>query len=395
MIKTYCDVCFNIFTVGQRDSLNPDDLRIIVNKLWDARIKWKLIGMCLGINAATLDVIERNNRGIIDDCFTELLTTWLRGTDPTKSAMDKVLRSETVKCKAVADELMFNCPCGEYCSLQNFFDKACPALNSHSLHAQSLPPQSVDIVDHFVRLTELVQYSISKAQHTTDTLIDVVNKIGVYDKVCRRLEGRHNLSDVIGLRKSQSVSAAFGVIKSHISFFNFELLQAIARELCQSDDSIKKHMESYKKEFEKFCEHKVVEVPSDIYVGGMGHRNIKRIVASTAQQSANVRLSSIFAAKVEMAERLGLNTSSICLHRVDAGKTITLSFAVPELLANSLPFTFPRSQFSVGGLTVRALMCGKDEDKHRSYDTSSSSSSISCKYKLNCYLLSIILTIIN
>lgn len=376
---TIVHVYFPIFTVGQRDSLKLSDLPIIMQKLWDARAKWKLIGMGLGIDSATLDVIERDNRGIVDDCFSKLLSTWLSKADPqpTKSVMDGVLRSEFVKCKAVADEFMFNCSCGGSCRLQSFFEKECPAVNSHSLHVRSPSPQ---VVDHFNRLTELVQQSVCKAQHTTDSLIDGVNKIGVYSKVCRRLEGRHNLSDVLGLRKSQTVIAAFGIIKSHISFFNFELLQAIAREFCQGDDSIQKHMESYKEEFDQFCKHKVAEVPSNIYAGGMGHRNIKRIVVSTAQQSAGIRLSSVYVAKEEMAERLGLNMPSICLHRVDAGKTMTLLFAVPEQLANSLLFTFPRSQFSIGGLTVRALICGKDEDRQESHSTSSSSSS--CKYIL-------------
>ena len=320
---------------------------------------------------------------ITDKCFTQLLSTWLKGTrtslEPEKSIIVKVLRTTFVNCDSVADNFLFDCPCGENCRVQNFLlGKDCRTLNSP--HVQSPPSECVDIMHRFNRLTASVQASI--ASYSTIALINVVNKIRVYDKACCQLEKRHNLSDIIGLRNTMSVTAAFGVIQNHIlSFFNFEVLQAVIKELCQSDSSIKEHMESYKKEFKKFCKHKVAEIPSDIYAESMGRRNVRMIVVSTAQQSTNLLLSYVCAAKEKMAEMLGLSTSTMCLHRVSVHviKGMTLVFAIPEQLADSLPFTFPRKRFKLGELSVRALMCGMDEDKHGSYDRSLPSS---CKLNI-------------
>ena len=57
--------------------LGSNDLHIVFKKLWPARHMWHRIGIVLKIDSTTLEVIEMENRRT-DDCFREMLTTWLK-----------------------------------------------------------------------------------------------------------------------------------------------------------------------------------------------------------------------------------------------------------------------------------------------------------------------------
>ena len=66
--------------------------------MWDYRAKWRFIGITLGIDVGTLDAIEANHRQV-EECLTEMITTWLRGINPTRSAMKAALQSKQVTSK--------------------------------------------------------------------------------------------------------------------------------------------------------------------------------------------------------------------------------------------------------------------------------------------------------
>ena len=57
--------------------LSPKDIRTVQDRLWPARHKWKRIGIAIGIDTTTIEVIRMDNRRT-DDCFMEILTEWLR-----------------------------------------------------------------------------------------------------------------------------------------------------------------------------------------------------------------------------------------------------------------------------------------------------------------------------
>lgn len=75
---------------------------------WLARSKWKNIGLELQIDVGTLDAIERSNQGIVEDCFRDMLKTWLRMAwpKPTIEALAKALRSPTVGFVQLAEEIL-------------------------------------------------------------------------------------------------------------------------------------------------------------------------------------------------------------------------------------------------------------------------------------------------
>ena len=72
-------------------------MREVLDSFWDFRAQWKMIGIELGIDMGTLDSIHANNLRV-EDCVTDMIATWLRGTNPrpTRSAMAAVLLSKRV-----------------------------------------------------------------------------------------------------------------------------------------------------------------------------------------------------------------------------------------------------------------------------------------------------------
>ena len=54
------------------------DLPRLYRENFSSRAQWKAIGCALGICADDLEAIDRDRRGICEDCFQELLLKWLR-----------------------------------------------------------------------------------------------------------------------------------------------------------------------------------------------------------------------------------------------------------------------------------------------------------------------------
>ena len=76
-----------------------------MNETWDARSKWEKIGLYLGVDQPTLDCISTNKNYNPDNCYPEVLSTWLRGSRATWSLLLEALRSPPVNCDAVADKI--------------------------------------------------------------------------------------------------------------------------------------------------------------------------------------------------------------------------------------------------------------------------------------------------
>ena len=81
--------------------LTPGNTREILDLTWPNRARWRLIGTELGIDTGTLDAIDANNKKV-EGCLDELITVWLRNTQPrpTRTAITDVLKSERISSAA-------------------------------------------------------------------------------------------------------------------------------------------------------------------------------------------------------------------------------------------------------------------------------------------------------
>ena len=85
------------------DILSSADIREVLDRIWDYRACWKIIGIELGMDAGTLDAIGKNNIHKVEDCLVDLLTVWLRG-NATRSAMTKALQSTKITAETTSTQ---------------------------------------------------------------------------------------------------------------------------------------------------------------------------------------------------------------------------------------------------------------------------------------------------
>ena len=86
-------------------TLTKEDLHSIVAALYQARAKWKYIGLGLKINSDDLQAIEGENRKL-EDCLQCMLIKWLeKGGNNTWEAIVQVLRMPMVGRHDVARQI--------------------------------------------------------------------------------------------------------------------------------------------------------------------------------------------------------------------------------------------------------------------------------------------------
>ena len=76
--------------------LRDDLLHDVLECLWCIRHKWKNLGLALGLDSTTLEVIEKDHPCNTDDCFAELLKKWLHSGRTSWRALVKALHSPLV-----------------------------------------------------------------------------------------------------------------------------------------------------------------------------------------------------------------------------------------------------------------------------------------------------------
>ena len=83
------------------------DLKSVRRALWDARCKWYDIGVELDLDTATLDTIDANFHGKVEDCFREVLSKWLNvaSPDPSWEPLVEALRSPAVEHPEIAAKI--------------------------------------------------------------------------------------------------------------------------------------------------------------------------------------------------------------------------------------------------------------------------------------------------
>ena len=83
---------------------------MVKDKLWEARTKWKNLGLVLGIHPTSMDAIAARCHHDPDHCFSEVLQQWLEGhgdTSRTWSTITTALRRPSVSMGAIADDIHF------------------------------------------------------------------------------------------------------------------------------------------------------------------------------------------------------------------------------------------------------------------------------------------------
>ena len=87
--------------------LNSDDLGEVQEALWEARLKWRNIGLRLNMKSHELDTISKEAGDDIGEKFTKMVEFRLKMTEPcTWKILYEALKNPTVNMPNVAKELI-------------------------------------------------------------------------------------------------------------------------------------------------------------------------------------------------------------------------------------------------------------------------------------------------
>ena len=79
----------------------------MVTLTWPARLEWSNLGLGLGMDKTTLEVIRHDNHDKVKPCFREMLSEWLKMVDPRPSWERLViaLQDPSVGCADLAEHI--------------------------------------------------------------------------------------------------------------------------------------------------------------------------------------------------------------------------------------------------------------------------------------------------
>ena len=95
----------------QNEELSQNDFSKIIDRMWNAKNKWNLIGVQFNIPVSELETIEKNNPHNIVNQFIDMIKKWLEiGQNCTWQAIHDALNHPTVGHGAIAKELIASQP---------------------------------------------------------------------------------------------------------------------------------------------------------------------------------------------------------------------------------------------------------------------------------------------
>lgn len=89
--------------------LTDKDLRSALNTTWSAKCQWYNIGLNLGIDPSTLDIIRLEEGDKAKDCLTRVLLCWLRSAgEKSWAVLQEAVRDFKVGYVSVAEDILIS-----------------------------------------------------------------------------------------------------------------------------------------------------------------------------------------------------------------------------------------------------------------------------------------------
>ena len=170
------------------------------------------------------------------------------------------------------------------------------------------------------------------------------------------------------LMNSRTIEESLLVLQPHMSFFNFDILKHIINGRQTGSDEDRQQFKEYCDQFERYCRHRIVEIPSGaIDQSSTDLKECKRkafvVHASAEKPLAELSLGDAEKVKRRIANLLGLRSSTLYLHRIEEGSLI-LVFSIPNFVAQKL---FPLSPSLTNTLMKNGCLLFYPDDKQGIY----------------------------
>ena len=273
--------------------LSTNNLREVINAVFLAREKWRLIGIQLGIQIVNLNVIGYNRHDNPDECIVDMIHTWLNQEGATWRELISALKHETVGCAHTASLIAaeqpqastVEIPCSSAAvisrvttlgnvSENNPLSSDLPSstvssfgnLNTSKLNDKEsrrlkarLRQDTRKIITHFSDLVVHMRRSFKQRNFDPQDLATTVKGIA------KREPGTHSLQESMNLSAVTSIDVLVDQLQNenYISFINYHLVEYMISQYGSEED--KRKFADYEIEFKEYCKRSVFEVPQDVF----------------------------------------------------------------------------------------------------------------------------------
>ena len=337
------------------------------------------IGIEFGMDHTDLKVIGVNHREDPNDCFTEMLSSWLNSKGPTWAAVVTALNARAVGFEQLAtnveqalrlntsvanenstslttvkqsaedkgksddgfsldqkqddSESPFQCPCGQLCTLESYLDEGCSKSCDSYPYLDFSELSEDDREDLIQKLNEDTEQITIKFADLCNDFSDSLKERGKTASELVRTVVSINKSLREELVKETKIDTVFSVLHKQLSFFNYETLAYIVERLGDARD--KERLDNYREHFKKFCKRRIFEVMPHIYGSSQKIHRRKKFVVLASELELDATLGTAKAAQRKIASLLRIKASHLQLHRIDEGSVI-LVFSLPNFIAQEL-----------------------------------------------------------
>ena len=294
-----------------------------------------------------------------------------KGPQSVDSSIEDSFHSTTDQPESTHGQPGFVCPhCGE-CSVEEFFsEKGCPKAEQKKLFPfldmsaleddakvdleQRLISDTRKMVFKFADWTLFLKRSLVDRAIPINEIADSVLSLEAFtEDIGHKLLMKEDESTI---RKAESIPVIFLTLRAYISFFNYEIMEHLAKHHGSPDDH--SMLEEYLTAFNAFCHRSVFEVPPNVY--SSKSRTDCKVFAVKCTERVATTLEGVRGVRGKIADVLGLRACSLQLCSVVKG-CMELHFILSTAVANRILPVSPAKQRALNEIGVRVLVQGKDE----------------------------------
>ena len=270
------------------------------------------------------------------------------------------------------DDDGFICPFCEKCSIEQFFsEEGCPNrkqetlfphLNTSSLSVNEraslemqLSSDAQKMITRFADFTVFTRKSLREQNEPLEEIIDTVLSLEAFNEGigAKVLEPE----DQKEIRAASSVARIFTVLRSYISFFNYEIMEHLIKHHGSTEDQ--KRLEEYLNAFNAFCQRSIFEVPPKVFCNSPCPPG-KVFALKCTDQSRVTSLESAQRVKQKVAKVFGLNPLALRLCWLKKG-CVELHFLISAAVADHI---FPVSPHHCSALSEIGVQILSIEEKN-------------------------------
>ena len=289
-----------------------------------------------------------------------------------KSHDDAVFSPGAESVEGIDHPRVFGCECGD-CTFANVLERGCPQatvtvsglpfLDTSGLDEREkddlvgkLLEDSRRMMFTFQKLVSKTCTSLEQRGVTPKQLVDRLIVLGPLDPVLKESGGSALHKGLSEMRKADTVGDVFFQIRDYMSFFNYDLLDHIVKELGTDDD--KAEVDQYKDKLRDYCRRRAVECPP-LY-GMPSKSGHVRIVVKLDKEVEKYTVAELKLFQRNLSRILNLKEYALCLISVDKG-CLELTFQMPSFLKQKV---FPLSYKQEEALKCEGVVKVQCEEYH-------------------------------